>query len=211
MKLTKYQHACFSLEQDNQLLVVDPGNWSTDFIVTNNIVAVFISHEHGDHFDTNLISAIFDKNPNVLIISDQDILNQISLATAKKPVVAGDTLGIGPFSLEFFGGQHATIRPSLPPIANLGVMINNLVYYPGDSFVAPNKPVDTLLLPISAPWLKFSETTEFLSTIEPRLACPTHDAILSSEGVGLYDRMIMEVAEQVNTKYRRITGTSIQI
>ena len=51
MKLTKYEHACFSVEHDGMTLVVDPGNFTTDFIAPEGVIAVVITHEHSDHFD----------------------------------------------------------------------------------------------------------------------------------------------------------------
>ena len=64
MKLTKYLHACFTLEKDDQLLVVDPGIYSTDFIASENIIGVIITHEHSDHFDPDTLARIYNKNPN---------------------------------------------------------------------------------------------------------------------------------------------------
>lgn len=211
MKITKYQHACFTVEADGQLLVVDPGEWSTDFTPTENIVAIVITHEHFDHCNEGLISEIFDKNPNIMIISHQNVLNKINLTINMSPVTAGDSLQIAPFNLAFFGGQHATIRPDMPPVDNLGVMINSQIYYPGDSLSLPDLPIDTLALPISAPWLKFSEAAEFLDAAKPRLVFPTHDAILSDNGKQLLDSMMSSVAEQIGSTYQRIDDESLSL
>lgn len=211
MKINKYQHACFTVESEGKLLVVDPGEWSTDLSPTGNIVAIVITHEHFDHCNSGLISTIFDKNPDVMIISNQSVLNKINLPINKSVVTAGDSLQIEPFTLAFFGGQHATIRPNLPLIDNLGVMINGQIYYPGDSFSVPDLPIDVLALPISAPWLKFSEAAEFLATTKPRLAFPTHDAILSDNGKQLLDAMISSVAEEIDTTYQRLDNTGLNL
>lgn len=211
MKLTKYEHACFTVEHSGQVLVVDPGEWVTNLTPESNITAIVVSHEHFDHCNERLISDIFDKNPDVLIISHQNVLNKINLPINKSSVVAGDTLQVGTFNLSFFGGQHATIRPTLPPIDNLGVMINNLIYYPGDSFSLPDIAIDTLALPISAPWLKFSEVAEFLIAARPRFAFPTHDAILSDHGKNLLDTMVTAIATENGTTYQRLNGSSIEI
>jgi len=152
MKLTKYEHACFTVEKDGQVLVVDPGNFTTDFIAPEGVVGVIITHEHGDHFDHEQLAAIIDKNPDAVIVAHQTIIDRIEVFQTKS-VTTGDSVHIGEFSLEFFGGHHATIHPDIPPIANLGVMINELLYYPGDSFVQPEKPVDVIALPVAAPWL----------------------------------------------------------
>lgn len=203
MKITKYEHACFTVEKDNQLLVVDPGNYTTDFIAPNHVIGVVITHEHADHFDHELIASIIDKNPNAIIIGDASITSAIEAFQAKT-VAAGESLTVGPFDLEFFGGSHASIREgvSLPP--NLGVLINDLLYYPGDSFFVPkDRGIDTLALPVAAPWLKISETLDFLTAIHPRAAFPTHDAILSSPGKDFVDRLVGAAANTAGIIYTR--------
>lgn len=203
MQLTKYEHACFTVEKDEQLIVVDPGEFSTDFIAPLGVIAVVITHAHPDHFDSEQIAVIIDKNPQAIIVGVESITAQIE-AFPTKTVAAGDTATIGSFNLEFFGGIHAIIHPSIPTIANLGVLINDLLYYPGDSFTLPGKPVDTLALPVAAPWLKISEVMDFMTTVRPRLAFPTHDAILSNVGKEIVDGRLSATATELGISYQRI-------
>jgi L-ascorbate metabolism protein UlaG (beta-lactamase superfamily) len=203
MKLTKYQHACFTVEKDDQVLVVDPGGFSSDFIAPEHVVAVVITHEHGDHFDAEQLEAIIDKNPDAIVLGPEAVTSKIE-AFQTKPVEPGETFTVGPFRLAFFGGKHATIHSSMTPISNVGVMVNDLLYYPGDSFVIPETAVDTLALPAAAPWMKISEAMDFLAAVRPRLAFPTHDAILSVEGKEIADRMLQQTAEQNGTSYERL-------
>ncbi len=205
MKLTKYKHACFTLEKEGQVLVVDPGNWSTDFVVPNNIMAVVITHEHADHFFPETLAEIYDKNPDSLLVAHPSITEKMP-DHKNNAVKSGDTVSVGPFSLEFFGGEHAVIHPSIPIIANLGVMIDNTLYYPGDSFTNPERPVEVLALPVSAPWMKISEAMDYVSTVKAKFVFPTHDAILSDEGKSPPDRMIPGFVEQYGGTYQRLTG-----
>lgn len=214
MNITKYGHACFSVEHEGKLLIIDPGGWTTDLGSPENVVAVVVTHEHADHFDPAALGAIIAHNPEAKIVAHHDITRQFGGADETLPyqtVTAGEVIDIGPYHLEFFGGTHATIHPDIPLIANLGVLINDKLYYPGDSFALPEKSIDTLALPVSAPWLKISEAMDFLSEIKPRIVFPTHDAILSDTGKGLVDRMLGPVAEKVGSQYRRLNGTSLEI
>lgn len=204
MQLTKYEHACFTVEKDNQLLVVDPGEWSSDFISPSNVVAIVITHDHGDHFDHEQITAIIDENPDAVIIGPKTVTSQIKVFQTKT-VAAGDSFEVSPFQLEFFGGTHAVIHPSLLPAMNVGVMVNELLYYPGDSFTLPGRPVDTLALPVGAPWLKISETMDFLTQIRPRLVFPTHDAVLSDIGKELVDDRLSSTANEIGSTYQRLS------
>ena len=207
MKLTKYEHACFTVEKDKQMLVVDPGNFSTDFIAPTGVIAVVITHEHGDHFDMERIAEIIDKNPDAIIVGHPAVIRQIE-AFQTISVTAGEVLTLGAFELAFFGGEHALIHRNIPIIANLGVMINNLLYYPGDSFTLPgDRTVDTLAIPAAAPWMKIGEAMDFLETLQPRLAFPTHDAILSEAGKTLSDRLLGSMAEAHDITYLRLSDT----
>jgi L-ascorbate metabolism protein UlaG (beta-lactamase superfamily) len=203
MKLTKYQHACFTVQKDNQLLVVDPGGFSADFIAPPNVVGVVITHEHGDHFDPEQLAGIIDKNPDAVIVGPKSVTEQIE-AFSTKTVEPGDKLTIGMFSLEFFGGEHIEIHRMIPVIPNVGVLINEILYYGGDSYALPKRPIDTLAVPAGAPWLKVGEAMDYMSAIKPRLAFPTHDAVLSDAGKALADGLLAGFAQRYGIEYKRL-------
>lgn len=201
MKLTKYEHACFTLEKEGELLVIDPGVWTTDLGAPKNVVGVVVTHEHPDHFDPDALSALISHNPRAIIYAHESITTQLSAAIPTKSVASGSRLMVESFQLQFFGGDHAVIHTDIPRIANLGVLINESVYYPGDSFSLPKRPVDVLALPVAAPWMKFSEAVDFARAIKPRLIFPTHDAILSDDGKQLVDTMVPQLVS--DSSYHR--------
>lgn len=205
MKLTKYEHACFTVQKDDQILVVDPGIHSTDFLPPENVVAVVITHEHGDHFDHDQLAAIVDKNPQAVIVGPESVTSKIEVFDTKT-VNAGDKMSVGLFTLEFFGGQHAIVHTGIATVQNVGVMINDLIYYGGDSFTLPGRSVDTLALPAGAPWLKISEAMDYLTTVKPRFAFPTHDAVLSDAGKFYADRILGQTATQNGIEYKRLNS-----
>ncbi len=208
MKLTKYAHACFTLEKDGQALVVDPGEWSTDFELPRSVVGVVITHQHPDHFDQALLQRIMAANPEAVLFADASVTAQVEdLPT--RAVAAGEHITAMSFELEFFGGEHALIHTTLPRVANLGVMIDGAVYYPGDSFTLPGKPVSTLLVPVSAPWLKVGEVLDFVAAVHPGRCIPTHDAILSPVGKALLDRLVSTATTTAGSDYQRLDGQSI--
>lgn len=205
MILTKYEHACFTVEKDGKLLVVDPGGWTTDLPALESVVGIVVTHEHPDHFDVNALGAIVAHNPEAVVYGHESITRQFGDTLPHCAVVAGEGIEVGPFKLEFYGGEHAVIHPDIPPVANLGVMINGTIYYPGDSFANPERPVDTLALPTAAPWMKMSEAFDFLMAIRPRLAFPTHDAVSSDVGKELADRLVPLFATKVDATYQRLS------
>lgn len=206
MKLTKYEHACFTVEKDGRLIVVDPGGYSGDFIAPENVVAVVVTHKHGDHFDPDILAAIHAKNPEAILLADQAVIETVP-EFRNQAIVAADKITIENFTFAFYGGEHAEIHKSMPIIPNVGVLINDLLYYPGDSLVVPDAPVDTLAIPAAAPWLKIGEAIDFLLAVKPRLAFPTHDAILSEIGKELSDAMLGTVAKTAGIEYCRLQST----
>lgn len=204
MKLTKYEHACFTVEKDGKLLVVDPGAFTTDLPALESVVAIVVTHEHGDHFDPTALGALIAHNPDAMIYAHADITRQLGDTLPHHAVASGETVKSGPFTIEFLGGEHAVIHPDIPVVANLAIMVNDRLYYPGDSFTLPARPVDVLALPTTAPWMRMSEAFDFLMEVKPLLAFPTHDAIASDAGKSLADRMMPLFANKVGTTYQRL-------
>ncbi|HJP81348.1 MAG TPA: MBL fold metallo-hydrolase [Candidatus Saccharimonadales bacterium] len=204
MQLTKFKHACFTVTKDIHTVVVDPGAFSTDFVAPDNVVAVVITHEHMDHLDEKHLDALLERSPEMEVVAHESITSKL-VKFRTRTVRAGDTLDIAGFSLRFTGGEHATIRPGSAPIPNLGVQFGDLLYYPGDSFALPEGSVKALALPAAAPWMKLSEAIEFMAQVQPELVFPTHDAILSSEGKGIYDTNYEAAATPLGISYQRLT------
>lgn len=214
MKITTYSHACFTLEQDGRLMVVDPGAFSPDFQAHENTDVILISHNHADHLNEDHIVSIVERNPDVLVVGPDEVIRSIESPqlTHTKAVLPNQEIAVGAFEMKFFGGSHAVIHPDFPLVENIGVLVNGSFYYPGDSLIAPeDTEVKTLALPLTAPWSKISETIDFLRRVKPARAFPVHDAILSSDGKHVYDQMISGVAEDAGIAYERIAGNPIDV
>lgn len=210
MELTKYEHACFTLEKDGKCIVIDPGSLTTDLSISENIIAVIITHNHEDHFNEEQIAQIISKNPTALVIGPGEVTSQLS-GYETRTVHSGDSFAVEGFDLDFYGDNHAVIHPDVPVTQNVGVLIEDRIYYPGDSFTMPEKSVDTLALPVAAPWLKIDDVIEYMKSIGARFTFPTHDAILSPAGKHIVDSMLGHFAEAAETEYRRIDGETVDI
>lgn len=206
MRLTKYEHACFTLEKDGKLLVVDPGNLTDDLGSPENVVGIIVTHEHSDHFDPTALGTLVAHNPNAIIYGPIEVVAQIGDTLPSQAVKPGDAVNQGPFTLEFFGGEHQKPFTDSPTIANVAVLINGSVYHASDSFVNPGKQVDTLLLPVSGSWMSTQLARDFLFDIKPRLVIPTHDAILSDKGKKQTDKYWPIHSEKIGATYQRPTG-----
>ena len=117
-------------------------------------------------------------------------------------VQAGDEREVGPFRLRFFGGKHAEIHRSIPIIDNLGVLVNDALYYPGDSFAVPEGvDVQVLAAPAGAPWMKIGEAMDYVVQLAPKRAFPTHEMLLSTAGKAISNARLGWAAEQGGGEY----------
>lgn len=211
MKITKYEHACLDISTNNQRLVIDPGVFSTSIKDYSNISTLVITHIHGDHFDPEKVKAMVAKNPSVQIYTTQEAANQlnsvkVTIPEINKPYVTGS------FALEFFGEKHAEIDPKTPLVQNIAVLVNNRLFYPGDSFTECPKPFHTLAVPTSAPWLKVGETLPLFENSQCKQVFATHDALLSESGYSVTNNWLEQFAKRNNKTFIFLqSGKSIEI
>ena len=195
MKLTKLEHAALLIENTGQRLFVDPGNYTTPLTDTAGTAAVVITHEHPDHWTPEQLDRITSMNPDVRIFGPAGV-------AAAAPgynvtvVKAGDVVTVGPFTLRFFGEKHAIIHESVPVIDNVGVLVNDELYYAGDAFTLPGVAVGTLAVPAGAPWLKISEVIDYVLAVRPQRSFPTHEMLLSRTGKDVSNARIKTATEQ---------------
>jgi len=212
MKLTKYTHSCLVLEEQGKKLIIDPGEFTPEFGDAENVAAVVVTHAHPDHFSPEKLDGILARNPDAKLFTTEEVKQQFDKTNVVTPK-AGDRITIGPFSLEFFGGKHTEIHSLKPVAQNVGILISDTLYYPGDSLVAPERPVNVLALPASAPWLKMSEALNFLQAVRPgAFFFRTHDAILSDDGKLIYDNWFKTAAEVFGLAYKPLEpGQSVEL
>lgn len=186
-------------ESGGSRLVLDPGGYTSAIEGVTDVVAVVITHEHADHWTPAQLGRIIELNPEVRIFATEATVEQAreqGVPVAIEAVGPGDMRTVGPFSLRFFGGDHAIIHSSIPQIRNVGVLINEQLYYPGDSFFVPDVPVPVLAAPASAPWMKTAETMDFILAIAPARCIQSHEMVNSQIGNGMAEARMRWATEQ---------------
>jgi L-ascorbate metabolism protein UlaG (beta-lactamase superfamily) len=196
MRFLKYSHACVRVESDAAVLVIDPGGL-TEREALDGADAVLITHEHFDHLDVDALADELGKRPSVRIYTHPAVATQLGdLSDAVTTVESGEAFEAAGFPIRAFGGLHAEIHPDVPRVPNLGFLVSGSLYHPGDSFDVPGDvEVDTLFVPISGPWLKLSESVDFVRRIRPRRAYALHDCLLSDAGFKVYDGNMARLSE----------------
>ena len=69
-------------------------------------------------------------------------------------------------------------------------MYKRQVLHPGDALSVPDKGIDTLLLPVSAPWLKLADVIDYVRAVAPRVALPIHDGVYTAFGLSIVARQL---------------------
>jgi L-ascorbate metabolism protein UlaG (beta-lactamase superfamily) len=189
MKLTKMSHACVRLEKDGRTLVLDPGGFSEEDAAAG-ADAILVTHEHPDHFHEGRLRAALDADPAAEVWALRSVAEQLAPAFPGRvhTVGHGDTFTAAGFDVQVHGELHAVIHPDLPRVTNVGYLIDNgLVFHPGDALTVPDHTVETLLVPVQAPWSKISEVIDYVREVGPRRVYDVHDALLTDLARPIYD------------------------
>jgi L-ascorbate metabolism protein UlaG (beta-lactamase superfamily) len=178
MKITKLGHCCLVIEEAGQKILTDPGTFTTSQNEMADIDILLITHEHADHYHLDSVQAILKNNPNIHVVTNSAVgalLTKEGIAYTK--VGDGESAEVGGIKFEGFGKEHAPIWPPFGLVENTGYFIDGKLFYPGDAFYNPQRPVDILALPAGGPWMKVSEAIQYALDLKPRIAFPVHDAM----------------------------------
>ena len=185
-------------------LIIDPGIW-TEESALHGVGDVLITHEHFDHVEASRLLG-----RDLTIHAPASVVDLLAKDGVEARVVeSGAAFTAAGFAVRAVGGRHAEVYNGAPDCANLGYVIDEDVFHPGDSFFVPDVPLRTLLVPSAAPWLKLGEAIAFVRAVAPLRAFPIHDAMMSEIGQTMTDNWL---GREGNTDYERLAvGSSIEI
>jgi L-ascorbate metabolism protein UlaG (beta-lactamase superfamily) len=184
MQIHKLAHCCLVIDlkaSDGHFrrILLDPGFYSVEkHSKVNKIDIVLITHEHADHFHIESLKELLKNHPDVEIITDKGVGATLAKEGITHHVMERDnvidTKGI---HIEAYGKDHAILHSSLPLMSNIGFLIQNSFFFPGDAFTLIDKEIDILALPVAGPWMKISEAIDYAIQLKPKKAFPVHDAV----------------------------------
>jgi L-ascorbate metabolism protein UlaG (beta-lactamase superfamily) len=202
MQLTTFGHSCLRLVDGDTVLVIDPGALSDATTALDEADAVLITHEHFDHVDVDAVTSALQANPELHVWAPAGAARTLAgVAGRVTEVLPGEEFTAAGLSVRTFGGQHALIHGSIPVVDNVGYLIEDVLYHPGDAFDVPDVPVAWLGVPTHAPWSKLGEVLDFVTAVRPQQAFQIHDGLLNATGIGNAEGHITRVAARYGTRY----------
>ena len=190
MKITKIGHCCLLIEVEGKRILTDPGSFTVDEVITDNIDMVLITHEHADHIHIESLQKVIKASPAVVVVTNAAVGKLLTEAAIAYLVLEGrnqsEFCGI---HIEAYDEKHAEIYKEIGQVQNTGYFIANRLFYPGDSYAIPGKEVEILAFPIGGPWCRIKDAIEYVLAIKPKNAFPVHDGIERIDRVGILHRI----------------------
>ncbi|GGX58894.1 MBL fold metallo-hydrolase [Streptomyces minutiscleroticus] len=212
MRLTKFGHACVRVEKDGRRLVVDPGGL-TEPQALDGADAVLVTHEHFDHFSEEALRRAARDNPLLRIWTTSSVAARLDgLGTRVTAVGEGEAFTAAGFDVQVHGTWHAVIHPDVPRVTNVGFLVDDSLFHPGDALTVPDATVDTLLLPVHAPWSTVGHLIDYVREVAPRDAYAVHDGALNDVGTAMVGGFLGDRGPGTATRYHRLPpGTTVRL
>lgn len=174
MRITKYLHSCLLVEEQDKIILFDPGVFTyNEKALTaeklTNLDYILITHEHPDHCHLPFIHELVSKFPEVKIITNPSIVAILEKENIKASSSPDDIV-----SLELL--THEKLWDKEPP-QNVVISIFNTLTHPGDSLHFA-KSHNILALPLTAPWGSTTEAVTKALAMQPKVILPIHDWML---------------------------------
>lgn len=179
MRITKYGHSCLLVEEGDARILFDPGVYSV-VPDLDKLDAILLTHTHQDHIAIPTLKKLVEMNPRARIFGNSEVVGLLAKEDIEVDrLEAGEQAVVQNVIIEGVGSDHAIIHSSIPRIKNTGYLIANSFLYPGDALTVPNSRIKVLALPVVAPWMKMSETIDYLLAMRAPIVFPVHDAIVA--------------------------------
>jgi L-ascorbate metabolism protein UlaG (beta-lactamase superfamily) len=171
MKLIKLGHSCIYVSDDSHSVLFDPGGWSDKEAISllGSVTHVVYTHEHGDHFDLEILKQLISRHPELKVVTHGDIESAIIGAGLEVEVSESNDF------ITSFLSPHAKLPiPGAPAPRESGYHLGDFFTHPGDSHDF-DQTKRVLALPVIAPWGKTGDAIDLALRLKPEFVIPIHD------------------------------------
>jgi L-ascorbate metabolism protein UlaG (beta-lactamase superfamily) len=197
MKITKIGHCCLIIETKGKKIMTDPGAFTTGQNEVMGIDIILITHEHADHLHVESVKEVLKNNQLAQIFTNSGVGAKLTdagigftlLEKTSQVVVDG-------LIIEAFDCKHEEIYKEAGQVQNTGYFIDGRLWYPGDSFGNPHKPVEVLALPVAGPWCRIADAITFALALKPKKAFSVHEGMIQPDKIGAFHRMPQQILSQ---------------
>ena len=172
MKITKFEQSCLLVEEGDSKLLIDPGTPFTNKHQISELGildAVLITHEHADHFDASLCN-------NIPTHTDVYVNEGTSKQLSRQVKIVSDSelINAGNFSIKVIELPHCLMVDGNKGPQNVGYLINDKLFHPGDGAELKGLSIEILALPITGPDVSPKEAFQFARQVSADKALAIH-------------------------------------
>ncbi|MGI5270811.1 MBL fold metallo-hydrolase [Nonomuraea sp. CA-218870] len=159
------------------------------------------------HFDADRLRG----RPDLPVYTCPGVARRLEdLGDRVRVVENGDVLDVAGFRVTVVGEKHHVSHPDVPPVDNVGFLVDGEVFHPGDALTVVE--VATLLAPGQAPWMTVPDLIRYLRAVRPRRAYAIHDGLLNQWGLKVLDGVLDSEGERLGAEFRRLpVGGSAEV
>ncbi len=211
MRITKIGQCCLLIEVEGKRVLTDPGRFTKDQNELRDIDLILITHEHADHFHVESLQAVIEHNPRAEIITNSGVGALLSEANINHTVLEGRATSTSAgINLAAYDGQHAEIYEEYGQVQNTGYFIADTLFYPGDAYIQPERPVSVLALPVAGPWCKSTDVIRYALAVKPHKVFPVHDWLLNEDGIAVTYGVIESNLSTQNIEFVRLHNGEVR-
>lgn len=200
MKIRKIGHCCLVVEVNGKKIMTDPGGWTTGQNEITGVDFVLITHEHGDHLHIASLKKVLENNPGCKVVTNASVGKLLSQTDIEFIELNGigkvESCDCSGVLVEAYDGKHEEIYAEIGQVQNTGFFIANRLFYPGDSFINPNREVEILAGPVAAPWCTLKQVVQYILEVKPKTVFPVHDGFVDLGKAAVFHNLPKKICEE---------------